>query len=455
MVGDRHYLAYDYQSSARMNILLFTPTSISSAIGRVSSLLVMELLASGHEVKIICSEKINELSSVTHPFPCEVILWNEFDRVRAHIQVADLLAYQIGDSYQFHAGCLVWLQEAPGLVFAHDFYLGSLFWSWAHTAVELSEARAKLCSLYGTSVAAKFFDHASGDAFIEYASNHAPMTEWIGSMASGIICHSEWGLSRLKRSCLGPVKVAPLPYNALTYEHTGDKSPTKQVVFLTIGHVNSNKRYTSIIKAIGASNDLKTRISFRIVGAAEKNTVNALKQLACELSVNVVFTGKVDDAMLASEIYLADVMCCLRFPALESASASTIESMLNGKAIVVCNTGFYKDLPNDCVVKVSIENEHEDLIDAFERLSSSESLRSTLGKRAKIYAQETFRIDSYVRTLEGIKYQIDIVKQRIAVVKKFHTHLNRWGWQGDVDLIKHTASALSILGEVSSDDEEI
>ena len=143
------------------------------------------------------------------------------------------------------------------------------------------------------------------------------MTEWIASLASGVIVHSSWAIDRITRTCPGPVEVVPLPYDApYLAERLEDSAAARakgtDLSVLTIGHVNPNKRHASVIEAIGSSPLLRQRMSFRIVGAVEPPVVQALQAHADRLGVKVVITGEVDDRRLAAEIHAADVMCCLR-----------------------------------------------------------------------------------------------------------------------------------------------
>ena len=71
--------------------------------------------------------------------------------------------------------------------------------------------------------------------------------------------------------------------------------------------------------------------------------------------------GYVDDNTLAAYYRDADVLCNLRNPALEGASWSLVEQMSLGKPIIVSDNGFYSEIPGECVFKISLENEEEEL----------------------------------------------------------------------------------------------
>lgn len=432
-----------------MNILFFTPCLKASAIGRVSSLVVAELTRLGHKIVVVRSEDSPLFGELMHPMATEIINWNERKKVRSKASKADLVVYQVGNHYAYHHGCMEWLPTLPGLVSLHDNFLGHLFWSCAE-AMGRPSAKKLLTSLYGEAVAHRFFDHADSTSFINYASEAAPMTEWIAAMASGVIVHSSWAMPRITRACSGPVQVVPLPYDAPYLEHPDANKDLRQpgdeqVVILTIGHVNPNKRYSSVIEAIESSPRLRERISFRIVGAVEPAMAEALQAQAARLKVKVAITGAVDDRRLASEIHAADAMCCLRWPALEAASASTIEAMLYGKPTIVTDTGFYRDLPDDCVLKISPGDEIAGLRAALELLADAPAEGGAMGELARRYAAATFRADHYAEQIVAMKSRIDQTKIVADAAQVFSGTLARWGASGIPALVEPIALPLSVF----------
>jgi len=439
-------MAFYYRKTASMKILFFTPVLLASAIGRVSSLVVPQLVQLGHEVVVIRSEDSVFFEKPIHSFPCEVIRWNNEEQIHQLVTQADLVIYQIGDHYQYHQGCLEWLTILPGVVSLHDNFLGNLFWSWAEK-IGRDCAMEQIRTLYGPEVAHQFFDHTNSDSFISYASKFAPMTEWIASQASAIVVHSSWAMNRIKSACAGPIEVVPLPYDAPYSGMTNDSSQITdgRVVVLTIGRVNENKRYTSVIKAIGMSPLLRSRLTYRIVGAIEPVMAENLQALAKELNVDIAITGEVDNQILADEIHRANMMCCLRWPALESASASTIEAMLYGKPAIVTDTGFYRDLPDDCVLKIAMKSELTDLQQALERLATSPHERVTIGKRASQYAHETFRADYYATRIVAMKQRLDRSQLILNAAHVFSDQLKSWGAKGDPNILESLTKPLALF----------
>lgn len=408
-----------------MNLAIFTPALTTSAIGRATRLVVQSLISQGHTVVVIRSEDIPHLEKPTHDFGVQIINWNDAPEVKIAVQNADMLVYQIGNNYQFHRGCMEWLPVYSGIVCLHDFFLGHLFHEWANYRRPV--AQLILREWYGPEIAETYFSIESD--FIERTQDRAPMTEWICSMALGVVTHSSWAIQRVLDSCPGPVHVIALPYDmpetdgaAPAEVNTGEK-----MTVLTIGHINPNKRVDSVIRAIGQSPRLRDSVNYQLVGSIESSVAHDLAALAATLQVKLKISGVVDDLALRQAIDKADVMCCLRMPALEAASASVIESMLCGKATIVMDTGFYSELPDEYVRKISPERELEDLTASLEKLCMDSTERTALGRNAAIWAHQHFTSEKYARGLVSFAESIGRSVPVIEMCNFYTDVLQAWG----------------------------
>jgi len=411
-----------------MKVILFTPAIKASAIGRMACLVTRALVAMGHAVVVVRAESKSLLSAPTHDFDVEMVRWDDDRGVTAAAAHADAVVYQIGDNFPYHEGCIEWMRRIPGVVCLHDFFLGHLFYSWAEKNRET--ATSLLRQWYGEEGARIFFDPSSNPDFIARTWNVAPMTEWICSQAIGVITHSRWGTPRVIRSCTGPVAVVPLAYDApggFPVGPTPSHRQTNTFRLLTIGHINPNKRVASVIRAIGSSPILRAQCVYRLVGHIQPSAVILLSALASSLRVNLVVTGEADDATLAHAVAEADVVSCLRWPSLEAASASAIEAMLYGKPTIVTDTGFYRELPDDCVEKISQMDEIANVRAALERLFGDPVARASLGRRAKQWANSTYSARDYARQLIDIN-AISVKSRPSAGAKVFFKNvMKNWG----------------------------
>lgn len=388
---------------AGMNLVMFAPCLMASAIGRMAQLVVNELCGSGHDVKMICTESAENKHGTVRDFGVQAMHWTDAGAVQAAVASADTVIYQIGDNFHYHEGGLYWLERQRGIVCLHDFFLGNLFCGWAQTRHK--QASAVLQKWYGDEIARTYFGHASSANFIAATHENAPLTEWIASQASAVIAHSGWGMDRVLAACPGSVRLVSLAYGVVPVIGSQSEMPVRSIErmqVLTVGHVNSNKRVECVIRAIGADKRLQERTSYTLAGLIQPAMRRELAELATVLGVDLHICGKVSDQELQRLLSCADVVCCLRKPTLEAASASAIESMLSARPVIVENAGFYAELPDDCVRKIRPDHEEEDLRKELLDLEADPAIRILLGKRAEAWARETFTAKNYARQLTDL-----------------------------------------------------
>ncbi len=409
-----------------MKIIIFTPAIATSAIGRVMVMVCRALQDLGHDISIVRTEIPDFLGEAPHPFNAEIVPWTDEARVMSLLADADMKIYQIGDHYPYHCGCLHWLARHPGIVCIHDFFLGNLFWPWSNERRD--EAHRLLSRWYGEERSASYFNYNSPEAFIEGTANTAPMTEWVSAMATGVVTHSKWGLPHITRACQGPVVTTPLCYDTLHLPST-PAPPARPIDFrlLTIGNVNANKRSRSVIQAIGYSALLRERVIYRLVGYCRSEIASELRELADRLGVKLIISGEVDDDTLSAAIAEADAVSCLRWPTLEAASASLIEALLNGKASVVTEAGFYQELPDHLVRKIDPCNEVPELQAVLEDMVRDPARREQMASGARAWAEQTFSAENYARTLLAMYAPSRTLAPRILAAGYFSRVLKQWG----------------------------
>ncbi len=430
-----------------MKIALFTPTIQESAIARMACLITRALVVQGHEVVIVRTENECLHSSTTHDFRAELIPWNDADKVSRLALDADTLVYQMGNNYDFHHGCLEWLPRFPGIVCLHDCFLGRLFFDWAK--LHRPQADATLRTWYGAEVAQRFFGYDNDDAF-KVARDAAPMTEWICSMADGVISHRHKGVERILNSCPGPVHIVPLACDAprlMSNNKRSCSSDNDKFRILTIGHINLNQRVDSVIRAIGNSSLLRQRSIYRLVGCIQPETVHELSALARNCRVDLVISGAVDDVTLAHAIDEADVISCLCLPSLEVALAPAVEAMFYGKPTIVTDTGLYSELPDSCVKKIDPDNEINSLQSALELLYKNLELRCDFGILGQEWAESKFTPGNYAQKLIDIVILSNKAKPIVAAANYFTGVMDRWGATENLLNLDNIVAPLRVFSE--------
>lgn len=440
-----------------MNIVMFTPAAHSSAIGFAASLVVQALIANHHHVTVVRAEDKPFLDNPTHNFnEATMIGWNNHHAVSECLAIADSVVYQMGDYLGYHRGCIHWLLKVPGIICLHDFAVQNFFYEWAQE--HKNEALFILKQFYGQHIADIFFTPAFMSDFQENACEHAPLTEWVASLAQGVIAHSQWGLKRVMESCSGPIIVSALPYKLTdeaqqAFDTSMNAAAIKnndRLTVLTMGNIHENKRPFQVIEAISMDETLRSKMDYCLAGGIPDVLSERLVAFAQERKVSLTILGRVTEAALGEAIAQADIVTCLRWPSLEAASATAISAMLCGKPTIVTNTGFYAELPDDCVIKIDPKNEIKTLTKALLKLRSNKKLRSSLGNNAKKWATHTFSAEAYANDLVELSRLVLRSKPIIAAVDFYKKVLHEWGAPAELLTLDQTLNPLKIFEDTSS-----
>jgi len=394
-----------------VKIAWFTPLSQESAVGFVSSCIVRELsaLATVH----VWHPQTTKLRSTSVPtFAFERVQDVDQEQLRRY----DLVIYNIGNHLPYHRIIHELSLQVPGVIILHDVVMQHFFISYYLERLRLPELyRAAMEKHYGPvggrvaegvikGGAATFLN---GEDVARY-----PLFEEAIIGAYGVVVHSYWAQQRIERVATCPVGRLYLPYEIQRVDKPLSRAklglPDDRLVLLTMGHINSNRRVSSILHVLAEDECLRGLIKYVVVGAREPECDREIHKCVRRygLEGSVLLTGWVPEEVLASYIQHADLCVNLRWPAFESGSASLAEQMLYGKPIIVTNTGIYSELPDDCVCKISPERELEELGIAIKRLANDGSARGALGQRAREFAERHFSPKQYAVELLRFAWEI-------------------------------------------------
>ena len=388
-----------------MRIAWACPLDRRSAIGRDSLRVCAELARNGHVVHVVATD----LHPNTEPLKSDlaVFYWRDLaaDWLINH---ADVLIVAIGDNYSFHSGLFGLVGKIPTIGVFHDFFLYNLFsgWLW-NEGLTPDDVRGALhddiiCEIYGSHLAKPALEARAGRLELAEIASAFPMTEWIGGLCDGALCHSSFYLDRISSACPGPISEAAMPVAGRGIAPL-DRVDQQKVRALTVGFMNPNKCVDAVIRAIGGSPALSDHLEYHLAGAIEPSEAERLRFLAKDLNYKgLKILGAVTDEQLNQELEDADIICGLRRPVLEGASGSAVEALLAGRPLIVADAGFYADLPDDLVFKVSRAVTPDEIRDQLLKLADDPLMRIKVGAEARAWAERRFRLDHYVAALEEL-----------------------------------------------------
>lgn len=410
-----------------MRILVFTPVGMQSAIAKVSRMVVGELEAQGHRVDIVSTQKVHPASRDVRPEFSDFVDWRD-PGVQSMIDGADIVWHQVGNSYDLHAGNVHWLPKSRGIVSLHDYFLGGLLWGWASDG-HLAEAHLLAASWYGRSIQ-WIYDLALPSRLQKASWPKYTYSEWMVVHADAVIAHSDLALANVLAATGAPVEVLPLPYDASVDHDASDPNITSKYgrkTVLTFGGINENKAADVVIAAMSANTETRDALEYRLVGSVAEEMRASLASLAEIMGVRLTIVGQVTDERLSAELANADLVCCLRIPSLESASATAIESMLWSKPTIVADTGFYSSLPDDTVFKVHADRVADELIELLDGFARGTVVYGERAENARRYAEATFVAPSYAARLVEIAGTANEHRAESDIVRAYTTVLGEWG----------------------------
>jgi len=236
----------------------------------------------------------------------------------------------------------------------------------------------------------------SQEQYGEFVTSY-PLFETFTSDALGIIVHSDYALQRVKTRYSGPVIKLDLPYKALVGPPS-DRQFTRPLEIIFCGHAGPNRRLRQFFSAWAKVSQPNF---FRLSVYGNINKAEELMAQATELGLAelIEIVGFVDDEVLDQAIASAHLALNLRNPTVGEASAGQLRYWSQGIASVVSDVGWYRELPDNVVLKVSPDSEQEGLISIMENILSGKQGLLDIGAAGRQYLQSHHSVGRYIDSM--------------------------------------------------------
>ncbi|SEQ52492.1 Glycosyltransferase involved in cell wall bisynthesis [Azotobacter beijerinckii] len=319
---------------------------------------------------------------------------NQYGKVRdvnwlyANFGEVDRVLYQIGNS-PFHQHMLSLMQEIPGVVVLHDFYLSGLMaWQELHAGMEHVWTKALYDAHGYGAVRERYRD-------TESAKLRYPVNLHVLQYAQGLIVHSEFSkkLSRLwyEDSFTADWEVIP---HLRSPAGESDKARIRQelgigqedFVICSFGFLDSTKLNHRLLEAwLGSALAMDKRCRLIFVGENHGgNYGERLLQIICKSRVadRVKITGFVSSELFKSYLAVTDLAVQLRTNSRGETSGAVLDCMNHALPIIVNANGSMADLNNEAVWMLPDEFEDMALVEAIETLWRDPDRCADMAKRA-------------------------------------------------------------------------
>jgi len=337
--------------------------------------------------------------------------------LKANASQVDRVIYQMGNS-TFHDHMLVLINEVPGVVVLHDFYLSGLM-EWRESQPGHQNAWVReLYQAHGYHAVKDRFEDAEAAKF-RYPSNFDVIRN-----AQGVIVHSEYSRN-LARDWYGDeharaLKVIPLvrtPPESIQRAQARKQLGIGDNEFLicSFGLLDSTKMNHRLLESwLQSSLAGQPDSKLVFVGHSPGNPYDIEIQKSIKSSgraSQIEITGYVSDEHFRLYLMAADVAVQLRTQSRGETSAAVLDCMANSLPVIVNANGSMAELDSQAVWLLDDDFADSDLIEALETLKQDAEKRVALGKAGRdiILKRHTPK---------------PCAKQYAEAIESFHCHAN-------------------------------
>lgn len=307
------------------------------------------------------------------------------------------ILYHFGNS-PYHAFMIDLLARYPGCVVLHDVFLADLHnYFYEHHRQQPAGFSRETYMNHGYQ---GLIDQTNLEAtrFLE----RYPLSRCIVEQSRGLIVHSrharelllEWYGVLAARDVfeIPHLRGIPNPVEA----HTGRQAlgiSDDRLVLATFGGITASKYPLKLLDAFLASSlAQRDDVLLVFVGGLPEGALKGVFEqqlLNAGCAADIWVTGYVDNDTYARYLQAIDIGVQLRSASRGETSGAAVDVMAHGKALVVNAHGTLAELPSEAAWVLEDEFTRAELVEAFERLSSSMELRAQLGRAAREHVQKT------------------------------------------------------------------
>ena len=307
----------------------------------------------------------------------------------------DCILYHMGNN-PYHEFIYNTSINYPGIIILHDVFLHGFLWNISLNKGNKRRYIEEFEYCYGekgTRIARKAIETGV------FPDHDYPLIKRLLDKSIGVICHSEFGIknvlnerndSVVTKIC-HPLTIPPEIKNILNLNVDEIKLKHKlehRFPIITIfGFIFPHKRIDVILTAFKKVLRQYPRAVLLLVGDDCMNIDKIILQKG--LQNRVLKTGYCSLEKIIDYLAIADFCVNLRYPTAGETSGSVLRIMAAKKPVIVSTTGWFSELPNECCIKINVdESEEKMLFESMVRLASNEELRDTMGENALEYVQK-------------------------------------------------------------------
>lgn len=327
---------------------------------------------------------------VVHAWSNQNIGIHDVAWLKANVKDIDRVVYQMGNS-PFHSHMLALLEEIPGTVVLHDFFMSGLMaWSEQHAGVRHAWTKA-LYEAHGyKAVQARFQD-------AKQAKHDYPVNWHILQHAQEVIVHSNYSLNLVEQwygsgfsDSWSVIPHLRSPAGKLEKNRARKQLGFKDEDFVicSFGFLDASKLNHQLLAAwlnSALANDERCHLVF--VGENEGGNYGAsllqsIRNSRCAKRIKI--TGFASPENFESYLMAADLAVQLRSASRGETSGTVLDCMNHSLPVIVNANGSMAELDAEAFWKLPDKFEDVELIEALETLWGDPEKRRSLGEYARL-----------------------------------------------------------------------
>jgi glycosyltransferase involved in cell wall biosynthesis len=249
-----------------------------------------------------------------------------------------------------------------------------------------------------------------------------PLLEPLLFKSQAVFSHAAFMLRTIARQFHGPTGYAYLPFmkepagnSAVLPAEFQDGS---KALVVSTGIVHPVKRIDRVTEMLLANPDIAQKVRYVVIGSFGGPYGEELAALAeGPLKGCLYLLGYQPDGVMEAFLEKADFCINLRYPNSEVCSKSLIDQMAYQNPVIVLNSGVFAEMPDDCVIKISRENEAAGLAQAFRVLLEDPEQCSMIARQAARFVEENCTPAVYASRFLSL---VDTIKPTVAANRLVH-----------------------------------
>ncbi|MBQ8246326.1 MAG: hypothetical protein IJZ42_04270 [Lachnospiraceae bacterium] len=289
----------------------------------------------------------------------------------------DYIIYNFGNSPDNHDYMYDMIQQYPGYVILHDFTLYYLTLVHYRDKGQMFQKIYELEGIKGLITVKESIKESGIDDLIQHKHlpPSLPMNKEVLQAAKGIIVHSHYIKDKIHAiskdipvhkielvDCMPEVNFVESDYLRTKYHFKDD-----DFIIGAVGMIAPSKQNEIACKAVVEYNkNHKNKVKYVMIGEG-----NYVDSYICK---DIIKTGFLQNKEFFSAIKSCDLIFNLRYPYNGESSATLMQCLLMGKNCIVTDIGWFGELPETCVKKVSVEVDINRLQAVIEEAISGERM---------------------------------------------------------------------------------